>query len=143
MRNRHLTQLELIFSALSDGTRLRIINLLRENEVSVQTMERILNEPQPKISRHLAFLRKADIVSTRRDGKWIYYSLNREMDQKSRELIHQVGRNLATDTLLNQEYQELHSNSDVSLHKNKSTSKKSNRPRKRDDEDDTIDTFLL
>lgn len=70
-----MKQLEPVFLALSDATRLRILNLLGGGEVAVSDLVEVLNESQPKISRHLAYLRSAGLVSVRRDGKWIYYGL--------------------------------------------------------------------
>lgn len=67
--------MEQLFLGLADGTRLRIVNLLRDGEVGVQDIADILDESQPKISRHLAYLREAGVVETRRDGKRIFYSL--------------------------------------------------------------------
>lgn len=64
---------ELFFTALADRTRLRILNLIGKDELCVCFFVEILNELQPKISRHLAYLRKAGLVSARRDGKWMHY----------------------------------------------------------------------
>ena len=69
-----------LFSALADRTRLRILNLMRRREVCVCFFVAILDETQPKISRHLAYLRRAGIVAARREGKWIHYSLSRPAD---------------------------------------------------------------
>lgn len=63
------------FQALGDNTRLRLLNLMGEQEVCVCYFVELLNEPQPKISRHLAYLRKAGIVSARREGKWVHYRI--------------------------------------------------------------------
>ncbi|MGD1026035.1 MAG: metalloregulator ArsR/SmtB family transcription factor [Candidatus Sulfotelmatobacter sp.] len=63
------------FQALGDNTRLRLLNLMGEQEVCVCYFVEILGEPQPKISRHLAYLRNAGIVSARREGKWIHYRI--------------------------------------------------------------------
>lgn len=65
--------MERFFAALSDKTRLRIINLMGKDEVCVCFFVEVLNEPQPKVSRHLAYLRDSGLVSARRDGKWIHY----------------------------------------------------------------------
>jgi ArsR family transcriptional regulator len=62
--------------ALADPTRLRILNLLREQEVCVACFTDVLGDSQPKISRHLAYLRNAGIVEARRDGKWMHYRIN-------------------------------------------------------------------
>jgi ArsR family transcriptional regulator len=67
--------LERLFRALADPTRLRLINLIAEQEVCVCHFVEVLNAPQPKISRHLAYLRRAGIVAARRDGKWMHYRL--------------------------------------------------------------------
>jgi ArsR family transcriptional regulator len=63
------------FQALGDTTRLRLLNLMREQEVCVCYLVEILGVPQPKVSRHLAYLREAGIVSARRDGKWMHYRI--------------------------------------------------------------------
>jgi ArsR family transcriptional regulator len=63
------------FQALGDTTRLRLLNLMGEQEVCVCYFVEILGAPQPKISRHLAYLRKAGVVSARREGKWMHYRI--------------------------------------------------------------------
>jgi len=65
--------LERFFQALGDNTRLRLLNLMGDQEVCVCYFVEILGGPQPKISRHLAYLRSAGIVSARREGKWMHY----------------------------------------------------------------------
>lgn len=67
--------LEQLFRALADSTRLRIINLVAEQEVCVCYFTEVIAAPQPKISRHLAYLRRAGIVGARREGKWMHYRL--------------------------------------------------------------------
>lgn len=61
--------------ALADKTRLRILNLMRDEEVCVCFFTEVLGDSQPKISRHLAYLRNAGIVKARREGKWMHYSI--------------------------------------------------------------------
>jgi ArsR family transcriptional regulator len=63
------------FQALGDTTRLRLLNLMGEQEVCVCYFVEVLGAPQPKISRHLAYLRSAGIVSPRREGKWMHYRI--------------------------------------------------------------------
>ncbi|MFN2391782.1 MAG: ArsR/SmtB family transcription factor, partial [Pyrinomonadaceae bacterium] len=75
MNNKILKSMEIFFLALADKTRLRLLNLMRENEVCVCFFTEVLDESQPKISRHLAYLRNAEIVSARREGKWIHYKI--------------------------------------------------------------------
>lgn len=75
MKNQPVAEMEKFFLALADKTRLRLLNLMREGEVNVNSFVEILKESQPKISRHLAFLKNAGIVELRREGKWIHYKL--------------------------------------------------------------------
>ena len=66
---------ELLFRAMADRTRLRVLNLLRGGEVCVCDLVAVLNVPQPKVSRHLAYLRRAGLVQARKEGHWAYYRL--------------------------------------------------------------------
>ena len=68
--------MERFFTALSDRTRLRLLNLMGEDEVCVCFFVEVLGEPQPKISRHLAYLRQAGVVAARREGKWMNYRIH-------------------------------------------------------------------
>lgn len=79
-----------LFRAFADPTRLRILNLLAEGELCVCDLCGVLGESQPKISRHLAYLRRAGLVAVRRDGKWKYYSLVRPAKGIERSLIRCV-----------------------------------------------------
>ena len=72
--NRSL-RLDQLFRALADPTRLRIINLMDEQEVCVCYFTQVIAAPQPKIPRHLAYLRRLGIVGARRQGKWMHYRL--------------------------------------------------------------------
>ncbi len=67
--------MERFFQALGDKTRLRLINLMGDREICVCYLVEILGQGQPKISRHLAYLRRAGIVQARRDGKWMHYRI--------------------------------------------------------------------
>lgn len=71
---------ETLFSALADRTRLRIVNLMSDGEICVCFFVEILGESQPKISRHLAYLRRTGLVGARRDGKWMHYRLVEPQD---------------------------------------------------------------
>jgi ArsR family transcriptional regulator, arsenate/arsenite/antimonite-responsive transcriptional repressor len=64
-----------IFRALSDRTRLRILHLLLPGELCVCHLVDVLDLPQPKVSRHLAYLRSAGLVIARKEGLWNYYRL--------------------------------------------------------------------
>jgi ArsR family transcriptional regulator len=67
--------LEQLFQALSDRTRIRLLNLMADGEICVCFFVEVLAEPQPKISRHLAYLRNAGLVGTRREAKWMHYRI--------------------------------------------------------------------
>jgi ArsR family transcriptional regulator len=69
-----------LFAALADRTRLRLLNLIAGREVCVCYLVEVLRLGQPKISRHLAYLRNAGVVAARREGKWMHYRLERPDD---------------------------------------------------------------
>src|SRR5580704_13843135 len=79
-----------LFAALADPTRLRLLNLLDGREVCVCYFVEILKQGQPKISRHLAYLRNAGIVSARREGKWMHYSIQRPDDPAANSILDAV-----------------------------------------------------
>ena len=79
-RAEQLTQLEELFKALADATRLRILRLLMAGEVCVCDIHDTLKIPQAKASRHLAYLRRAGLVTTRREGLWVHYTLATSAD---------------------------------------------------------------
>ena len=73
--DKQLVQLETVFKALSDRTRLRILGLLRAGEICVCDIHGSLALPQPTVSRHLAYLRRSGLVAWRKDGLWVHYRL--------------------------------------------------------------------
>ena len=76
-----------LFAALADPTRLRLLNLMNGREVCVCYFVEILQQGQPKISRHLAYLRNAGIVSARREGKWMHYSIERPRTREAADVL--------------------------------------------------------
>jgi ArsR family transcriptional regulator len=90
-------ELEKIFAALADRTRLRLLNLMRGGEVCVCFFVEVLDQPQPKISRHLAFLRKAGLVTARRDAKWMHYSIAHPRQETARRVFDHTLATLAND----------------------------------------------
>ena len=72
---------EIVFTALADQTRFRILNLLSEGELCVCDVMSVLKEPQSKVSRHLAYLRRAGLVEARKEGLWMYYQLTKQNTQ--------------------------------------------------------------
>jgi ArsR family transcriptional regulator len=69
-----------LFAALADPTRLRLLNLIAGREVCVCYLVEVLRQSQPKVSRHLAYLRKAGVVAARREGKWMHYRIQQPQD---------------------------------------------------------------
>jgi ArsR family transcriptional regulator len=89
-----------LFAALADPTRLRLLNLMHGREVCVCYFVEILNQSQPKISRHLAYLRSAGIVSARREGKWMHYSIQLPTDPRARAVLEATLRAFHTDAAM-------------------------------------------
>lgn len=87
--------IEELFKALADRTRLRLISLIGDSEVCVCFLVAILKTSQPKISRHLAYMRRAQIVDARREGKWIHYRLSDPPDEHAARIFREVRASLA------------------------------------------------
>ena len=88
--DQRLISLENTFKALADQTRLRILGLLRTEEVCVCDIHGSLGLPQPTVSRHLAYLRKSGLVATRKDGLWVHYRLAELPDPVMQALLDAV-----------------------------------------------------
>ena len=86
-----------LFAALSARPRLRLLNLMGESEVCVCYFVEILGQSQPKVSRHLAYLRNAGIVSARREGKWMHYRIQRPSDAGAAAILDTVLASLKAD----------------------------------------------
>jgi ArsR family transcriptional regulator, arsenate/arsenite/antimonite-responsive transcriptional repressor len=82
--------LALLFAALADRTRLRLLNLMDGKEVCVCYFVEILGQSQPKISRHLAYLRRAGIVAARRQGKWVHYKIVVPADTGAAKILREA-----------------------------------------------------
>jgi ArsR family transcriptional regulator len=81
-----------LFGAFADPTRLRILSLLlAEKELCVCDLCAVLEEIQPKVSRHLAILRHAGLVEVRREGKWKFYAVAQARTPLQRTLLRCVG----------------------------------------------------
>jgi ArsR family transcriptional regulator len=80
-------ELEKLFKALGDKTRLRILGLLGSNEVCVCHIHDSLGLPQPTVSRHLAYLRKSGLVAARRDGVWMHYQVSGSLSPVVRGVV--------------------------------------------------------
>jgi ArsR family transcriptional regulator len=82
---------DLMFRAFSDRTRLRILYLLQAGECCVGNLVEILELEQPSVSRHLAYLRRAGLVSVRKAGLWAYYSLAAPQTPFHQKLLECLG----------------------------------------------------
>jgi ArsR family transcriptional regulator, arsenate/arsenite/antimonite-responsive transcriptional repressor len=98
---------ELFFRALADRTRLRLLNLLRSDEVCVCFFVEVLKTNQPKISRHLAYLRRAGIVGARRDGPWMHYRIVEPADADAARVLQEVMAWLAKDQEMERDRERL------------------------------------
>jgi ArsR family transcriptional regulator len=81
---------ERFFQALGDTTRLRLLNLMGDQEICVCYLVEILAQGQPKISRHLAYLRRAGVVEARREGKWMHYRIVPPLNAGAAKLLQQT-----------------------------------------------------
>jgi ArsR family transcriptional regulator len=98
---------ELFFRALADRTRLRLLNLLRGDEVCVCFFVEILKTNQPKISRHLAYLRRAGIVGARREGQWMHYRVVEPADADAARVLNEIMSWLANDKEMQRDRERL------------------------------------
>jgi ArsR family transcriptional regulator len=98
---------ELFFAALADKTRLRLLNLMRDGEVCVCFFAGALDTNNPKISRHLSYLKRANLVTGRREGKWMHYSLNEPAEPTAREVFDATMKMIETDSQMTADKQRL------------------------------------
>jgi ArsR family transcriptional regulator len=101
--------LDLLFRALADPTRLRLLNLIADREICVCYFVEILGISQPKISRHLAYLRRAGIAAARRQGRWIHYRLVVPQDVAASSILRETLAHLRERQDLQQDLAKLES----------------------------------
>lgn len=99
--------MEMLFKALADRTRLRLLNLMGDDEVCVCFFVEVLQTSQPKISRHLAYLRRAGVVAARREGKWMHYRITEPPDEHAARIFREVRVWLAEDRALQRDRSRL------------------------------------
>ena len=99
--------MENLFLAFADKTRLRLLNLMRSGEVCVNLFSESLTLSQPKVSRHLAYLRNTGVVSTRRHGKWIYYGINSSISSRGNRVLIETLDWLASQPAMQIDYEKL------------------------------------
>ena len=95
--------------ALSDETRLRIMALLFQKEMCVCEICDVIGESQPKVSRHLAKLRDADLVRDERQSQWVFYYLKTD-NKTASEIMSTIIRNIDEHPILNEDMQKLNEN---------------------------------
>ncbi len=103
-----LIEMENFFLALADKTRLRLLNLMRDEEICVCFFTEVLGESQPKISRHLAYLRNAGLVEARRDGKWMHYRIIEPENGVARRVLRETLEGLKDKEEMQQDYEKLY-----------------------------------
>ena len=97
-----------LFSLLSDETRLRCLVLLqKEGELCVCEISQIMESIQPKISRHLALMRKSGLVSDERRGQWVYYSLNQSLPDWVKKILEATLENLMKEEPYNSDIRKM------------------------------------
>ncbi|HWD91782.1 MAG TPA: metalloregulator ArsR/SmtB family transcription factor [Verrucomicrobiae bacterium] len=94
------------FAALADVNRLRLLYLMQEGEICVCYLQGVLQTNQPKVSRHLAYLRKAGLVEARREGKWMYYRLAK-MDKGLETIIREALKHIGGEAQIKQDDRRL------------------------------------
>lgn len=99
--------MELFFRALADRTRLRLINLMGDDEVCVCFFVEILGVNQPKVSRHLAYLRRAGVVAARREGTWMHYRVAVPTHEDAARVLGDVREWLARDPEMQKDRKKL------------------------------------
>src|SRR5215217_1295379 len=98
---------ELFFKALADRTRLRLLSVMGADEICVCFFVEILKTNQPKISRHLAYLRRAGIVDARREGQWMHYRVVEPDDTDAAQVLKNVMSWLAKDKEMQKDRERL------------------------------------
>jgi ArsR family transcriptional regulator len=104
---KHTLDLETLLRTLADRTRLRLLNLMREREVCVCYFVETLQTSQPKISRHLAYLRRSGLVSARREGLWQHYSIVPPTNAAVASVLRETLNAMATDKEAERDLQRL------------------------------------
>ncbi len=85
-----------IYKALSDESRLRMLNILMQKELCVCEIERALNMSQSNVSRHLCKLKNAEIVTSKKKSQWAYYAINNQFIRGNNDLYKHLKNNFNT-----------------------------------------------
>jgi ArsR family transcriptional regulator, arsenate/arsenite/antimonite-responsive transcriptional repressor len=95
MRILSMEELAQLYKALSEETRIRIMMLLTQGELCVCDIQAVLDEPQPKVSRHLAYLKHSGLVSSKRAGVWMHYLIKESADEMCKAQLVFMEENLS------------------------------------------------
>ena len=101
------TGMDQFYRALADRTRLRLLNLLGDEEVCVCFFVEVLGMSQPKVSRHLAYLRRAGVVASRREGKWMHYRVVEPQGEMAARVFREVRAWLAEEKEMKRDRERL------------------------------------
>jgi ArsR family transcriptional regulator len=101
-----MKKLVMFYAALADENRLRLLHLMQEGEICVCHLQQVLQTNQPKISRHLAYLRRADLVTARHDGRWTHYRL-KNLPPDLEKLLAAALENLGQESKIKKDRQRL------------------------------------
>jgi len=101
-----MRDLSLFFAALADENRLRLLYLMKDGEICVCYLQGVLQTNQPKISRHLAYLKRAGLVEARRDGKWMHYRL-KQLESSREKVLSETLRRLEQEAPIKKDAQRL------------------------------------
>jgi len=101
-----MSKFPIFFAALSDENRLRLLYLMKEGEICVCYLQGVLQTNQPKISRHLAYLRKAGLVEARREGRWMHYRLSK-LDNDLKTVLDKTLNSIGKETKITNDIHRL------------------------------------
>ena len=101
--------LEQVFRALGNSTRLRLLHLMHGREICVCYLVEVLDVPQPKISRHLAYLRRAGLVLARREGKWMHYRLASQLNRHTSDILRTTLDSISREPQMQRDLRKLNS----------------------------------
>src|SRR5690349_22412037 len=96
-----------LFRALGDETRLRIVALLAHGELCVCHIETALELSQPNVSRHLGILRAANVVDSRRDGTWVYYSIAAQQHEAVQAMLATLVKSFGAERAIRSDHVKL------------------------------------
>ncbi len=98
-----------IYKAFSDESRLRIINILMQKELCVCEIEVVLEMSQSNVSRHLTKLKNAEIVNSKKESQWVFYTINKKFIECNGYLYAHLKNSFSTDIQLNEDINKLNS----------------------------------